>query len=149
MVLIRPRLTDYHHIYIPQSELDFAIPFFEEDIPLYVDPFLLWKSPSYQDRSLHGSIVNSFNHLGYLKRGGKIKTLTLSSLLGPNAMRLGLGFPRIEKESGSGRNKQSRFLRFLIRSLSMTGEASPTSRRSSSSLTASQKTELAILPAAS
>ena len=46
MPLIRPRLTDHHGIGIPQAQLDFAIPFVDEDIPLYVDPFLLWKSPS-------------------------------------------------------------------------------------------------------
>ena len=70
MALIRPRLTDYYGIYLPQAELNFAIPFLEEDIPLYVDPFLLWKSPSYQDRALHNSILNSFNHLGYLAKKG-------------------------------------------------------------------------------
>ena len=42
MKLIRPRVTDFHEIYKPQSELDFAIQFFDEDIPLYIDPFLLW-----------------------------------------------------------------------------------------------------------
>jgi hypothetical protein len=77
MTLIRPRLTDFHGIYLPQSEVDFAIPFLEEDIPLCVDPFLLWKSPSYQDKSLHGAILNSFNHFGYLaKRGDPAKAIS-------------------------------------------------------------------------
>jgi hypothetical protein len=49
-----------------QEEVDFAIPFLDEDIPLYLDPFLLWKSPSQQDNSLHASILNSFNYLGSL-----------------------------------------------------------------------------------
>ena len=66
MELIRPRLTDYHGIHKNQSDLDFAIQFFDEDIPLYVDPFLLWKSPSQQDNALHTTITNSFNHLNYL-----------------------------------------------------------------------------------
>ena len=35
-----------------------------EDIPLYVDPFLLWKINSQQDNSLHTTIVNLFNQLG-------------------------------------------------------------------------------------
>jgi len=77
MTFIRPRLTDFHGIYLPQSEVDFAIPFLEEDIPLCVDPFLLWKSPSYQDKSLHGAILNSFNHLAYLaKRGDTDKAIS-------------------------------------------------------------------------
>ena len=38
---------------------------------MYVDPFLLWKSPSQQDNALHSLITNSFNHLGYLASKGK------------------------------------------------------------------------------
>lgn len=68
MALIRPRLTDHHGILSTQSELDFAIPFLNEDIPLYVDPFLLWKSPSQQDQALHTAITNSFNHINRLIR---------------------------------------------------------------------------------
>ena len=70
-MLIAPRLTDYHGIHLPQADLDFAIPFFDEDVPLYVDPFLLWRSPSQQDQSLHTSLINAFNHLGDLMRQGK------------------------------------------------------------------------------
>lgn len=69
-LLIRPRLTDYHKIYVRQNELDFAIPFLEEDIPLYVDPFLMWKSPSFQDKGIHQLIVSAFNSLGQLVRSG-------------------------------------------------------------------------------
>lgn len=71
MVLIKPRLNDFHNLPFTQEEVDFAIPFLDEDIPLCVDPFLLWKSPSQQDNSLHTAIVNSFNHLGYLFNKGK------------------------------------------------------------------------------
>jgi hypothetical protein len=42
LVLIRPRLTDHHGIDAAQVDLDFAIPLLDEDIPLYVDPLLLW-----------------------------------------------------------------------------------------------------------
>jgi hypothetical protein len=65
MTLIRPRLNDFHNLPFTQDEVDFAIPFLDEDIPLYVDPFLLWKSSSLQDNSLHTAIVNSFNHIGH------------------------------------------------------------------------------------
>lgn len=68
--MIRPRLTDHFGIHKAQSELDFAIQLLNEDIPLYVDPFLLWKSPSLQDQALHSSIVNSFNHFNYLRARG-------------------------------------------------------------------------------
>jgi hypothetical protein len=63
-MIIRPRLNDFYNLPFTQEEVDFAIPFLDEDIPLYVDPFLLWKSPSQQDNSLHALIINSFNYLG-------------------------------------------------------------------------------------
>jgi len=70
-MLVRPRLTDHHNILLPQAKTDFAIPVLDEDIPLYVDPFLLWRSPSHQDQALHTSLINSFNHLGYLVKQGR------------------------------------------------------------------------------
>jgi hypothetical protein len=68
--IIRPRLNDFYNIPFTQEEVDFAIPFLDEDVPLYVDPFLLWKSPSQQDNALHTLITNSFNHLGALVNRG-------------------------------------------------------------------------------
>jgi hypothetical protein len=72
MTIIRPRLNDFYNLPIRQEDIDFVIPFLDEDIPFYIDPFLLWKSPSQQDNSLHLSVVNSFNYLGYsfLKNDG-------------------------------------------------------------------------------
>lgn len=70
--IIRPRINDFYNIPFTQEEVDFAIPFLEEDIPLYVDPFLLWKSPSQQDNALHSLITNNFNHLGFLVNKGKV-----------------------------------------------------------------------------
>ncbi len=64
MNIIRPRLNDFHNLPLRQEEVDFVIPFIDEDIPFYIDPFLMWKSPSQQDNSLHLSLINSFNHLG-------------------------------------------------------------------------------------
>lgn len=68
-MIVRPRLNDYHNIPITQEEVDFAIPFLNEDVPLYVDPFLLWKSPSQMDNSFHTVIADLFNRVGalYLK----------------------------------------------------------------------------------
>jgi hypothetical protein len=71
MTIIRPRLIDHFDLSFTQEEADFAIPFLDEDLPLYVDPFLLWKSPSQQDNALHTAVVNSVNFLGYLSKKGK------------------------------------------------------------------------------
>lgn len=79
-MLIRPRLTDYYNVHIPQSELDFAIPFLNEDIPLYVDPFLMWKSPSLQDKGLHRALISAFNNLGTLAKAGQ-RGLAISQLI--------------------------------------------------------------------
>lgn len=65
-MIIRPRLSDYYNVPLLQSEVDFAIPFIDEDLPLYVDPFLMWKSPSQMDNMLHAGIMQSFNNLGQM-----------------------------------------------------------------------------------
>ena len=88
MSIIRPRLNDFHNIPFTQEEVDFAIPFVDEDIPLYVDPFLLWKSPSMQDNSLHLLINNSFNNLGDLTNRGKKKRQLNYQLGLQNVMKL-------------------------------------------------------------
>ena len=99
MALIRPRLTDHFGIPLAQAETDFAIPFLDEDLPLYVDPFLLWNSPSQQDQSLHTSVVNAFNHLGHLVKKGQIEkaTDTLIKLSECDEVGLGLSRKRIGK----------------------------------------------------
>lgn len=65
MNIIRPRLNDFHNLPFRQEDVDFVIPFLDEDIPFYIDPFLLWKSPSQNDNGLHLSLINSFNYLGH------------------------------------------------------------------------------------
>lgn len=70
-LIVRPRLNDFYGIYLCQSEVDFAIPFLDEDIPLYIDPFRLWQSPAYQDNGLHILFKNSFNGLGKMYVDGQ------------------------------------------------------------------------------
>lgn len=100
--IVRPRLNDYHGILMLQDKVDFAIPFLDEDIPLYVDPFLLWKSPSQMDNGLHDSIIQSFNHLGYLVNKGKCRDAVdlLISLSECDAV--GLGTSKTRKGSRIG-----------------------------------------------
>ena len=91
MPLIRPRLNDYYNLSFTQEEVDFAIPYLDEDIPLCLDPFLLWKSPSQQDNSLHTAIVNSFNHLGYLFNKGNEKEAIKMLIKTSECYEVGLG----------------------------------------------------------
>jgi hypothetical protein len=91
MPLIRPRLTDLHGISTAQAELDFAIPFLEEDIPLYVDPFLLWRSPSQQDNALHTSLVNSFNWQNWLIKKSREEEAVQNLIIASECEEVGLG----------------------------------------------------------
>lgn len=91
MGLIRPRLTDYHGVAVAQIDLDFAVPLLDADIPLYVDPFLLWKSPSQQDQALHTVLVNSFNHLNLLVQKGKEDEGVANLILASECDEVGLG----------------------------------------------------------
>lgn len=70
MSLVRPRLTEHHGLSLSQAAVSFAIPFLDEDLPLYVDPFLLWKSPSQQDYSMHVGLMTAFNRIGHSARKG-------------------------------------------------------------------------------
>ena len=44
-MFIRPRLNDVFNLPFTQEEADFAIPFLDEDLPLFLDPFLLSVPP--------------------------------------------------------------------------------------------------------
>jgi len=93
-MLIRPRLTDHFGIHKSQAEVDFAIQFLNEDIPLYLDPFLLWKSPAQQDQALHTSITNSFNHLNYLVKKGQEDKAVATLIALSECTEVGLGMSK-------------------------------------------------------
>jgi len=94
MALIRPRLNDYYGLTFIQEEVDFAIPFLDDDIPLYVDPFLLWKSPSQQDNALHNLIISSFNYFGHLSKTDKDKEAIAGLISISECREVGLGNAR-------------------------------------------------------
>lgn len=112
MIIIRPRLNDFHNLPLRQSEVDFAMPFLNEDIPLYIDPFLLWKSPSQQDNSLHLSIVNSFNQLGHLYIKGKSESIE-NLVLASECNEVGLGSSKSKKGKRIGQNKAEEILQLF------------------------------------
>ncbi len=110
MTIIRPRITDYYNISLTQAKADFAIPLLDEDIPLYVDPFLLWKSPSQQDQALHTSLINSFNHLNFLVKKGKINRARNHLILASECNEGGLGLSKNRKGLRIGVNKADEIL---------------------------------------
>lgn len=106
--LIRPRLNDYHGILLSQAKVDFAIPFLDEDIPLYVDPFRLWQSPSYQDNGLHMLFKSAFNGLGKMYvEGEQAKAINLLKRISEcNEVGLGNSKSRAGKRIGDGLAKE-------------------------------------------
>jgi hypothetical protein len=94
MALIRPRLNDFYNLPFTQEEVDFAIPFLDEDIPLFVDPFLLWKSRSMQDNSLHTLLLNSFNYLGKLTLEGREEEAVTALVRSSECREVGLGMSK-------------------------------------------------------
>lgn len=91
MDLIRPRLTELHGVSVAQHEIDFAIPFLGEDIPLYVDPFLMWRSPSFADKGLHQMLLGAFNNIGALAKSGAHDEAIAQLILSSECDEVGLG----------------------------------------------------------
>ena len=89
--IVRPRLNDFHGILLLQDKVDYAIPFIDEDIPLYVDPFLLWKSPSQMDNGIHSTILDSFNYIGCLAEKGQRTEAVKQLIVASECDAVGLG----------------------------------------------------------
>ena len=110
MSLIRPRLTDFYNIHLAQEEIDFAIPYLDEDIPFCVDPFLMWKSPSQQDNALHSALINSFNYFGKQWLSGHEDIAIESIITSSECNEVGLGFSATRKGVRIGVSKAREIL---------------------------------------
>ena len=115
MPLISPRLTDFHGVHLPQAELSFAVPHFNEDIPLYLDPFLLWASPSQQDQALHTSLINAFNQLGFSYRSGDEETALDTLIRASECDEVGLGSSANRRGKRIGEKKAQEILEIFKR----------------------------------
>lgn len=104
MTLIRPRLLDYFGKTAAQEFTAFAIPFLNEDIPLYIDPFLLWRSPSQHENALHNLLIDAFDRVGHAAIKGKkneaVHFLVRASEC--NEVGLGVSSTRVGKRIGVG-----------------------------------------------
>lgn len=114
-MLIRPRLTDHHGIALAQTDVSFAIPFLDEDIPLYVDPFMLWRSPSQQDQMFHTGLINAFNHLGNLAKDGKEKEAIQALIAASECDEVGLGVSATRKGKRIGADKAEEIISLFRR----------------------------------
>lgn len=111
-MLVRPRLTDHYDLALTQESADFAIPFLNEDLPLFVDPFLLWKSPALQDQALHTAMIASFNRLRDVAQTDHPRAIdTLVRL--SECEEIGLGAGRTRTGRRIGRDVAEDILRLL------------------------------------
>lgn len=113
--LIRPRFTEHNGVFVPQAELDFAIPFLDEDIPLYVDPFLLWRSPGLHDKGLHQVILGAFNNLGALLKSGSREQAIQQLVAASECDEVGLGTSATKKGTRIGPAKAEEVLSLFER----------------------------------
>jgi hypothetical protein len=98
---VNPRLVDVFGCDFTQDQVDFAIPRLQEDIPLYLDPFLLWSSENPGYKELHQRLIDFFASVSLQIRTGDL-TGAASLLAGCREQRgLGLGYG-IASKKGSG-----------------------------------------------
>jgi hypothetical protein len=67
-----PRLIDVFGVDFSQDDVGFAIPRLHSDIPLYVDPFLLWISGNPTYRALHEEVISFLRLVSEYVRTGQI-----------------------------------------------------------------------------
>lgn len=96
------RLSDAFGLTFTQSEVDFVIPDLTVDLPLAIDPFLLFKSRDEALRELHSHLVSIFNEGIRLFRDGE--RAELNSLIDfPEVNEIGFGYSeRAIRGSGLG-----------------------------------------------
>jgi len=90
--LVNPRLTDAFDMPLPQGDVDFAIPHLREDIPLHIDPFLLWRSDDLVYRDLHAKLIAFFDRLRRLAAVGRESEALRSLLFCSEPREFGLGY---------------------------------------------------------
>lgn len=90
--VVNPRLSDVFGLTVRQDEVDFVVPHLREDLPLSLDPFLLWKSSKPSYRALHAHLLSFIEQVRQnVVAGNTIRArLLLSEISEP--VELGLGY---------------------------------------------------------
>ena len=116
--IANPRLVDVFGVDFTQDDVDFAIPRLHEDIPLYVDPFLLWISRRSEYQDMHERVLMFFRLVSEKVRSGHPMSAAklLAGCREPQAM--GLGY-------ASGSRRGSNIGAVLIASILAAHDAIP------------------------
>jgi hypothetical protein len=95
--MLKRRLIDAFDLTFTQDSVSFAIPHLEEDIPLYLDPFLLWSSGDAEYRQLHEQLVGFLAQFGQLALDGRESAAQQLLLTCEEPRELGLGYAQGSK----------------------------------------------------
>ena len=96
--MAKRRLIDAFGLPFTQDTVPFAIPHLEEDIPLYLDPFLLWASSYPRYRELHEQLLGFMAHFGSLALDGREDVAQRLLLTCKEPRELGLGYAQGSKQ---------------------------------------------------
>jgi hypothetical protein len=96
--MCRRRLVDAFDLAFTQDTVPFAIPNLDEDIPLYLDPFLLWSSADANYRQLHDQLVSFMAQFGSLAIAGEDVEAQRLLLTCREPRELGLGYAQDTKQ---------------------------------------------------
>lgn len=104
---------------ISQYDVDFVIPRIGVDVPVGIDPFLLYKSRDPEYRSLHGTLVSAFNSgIDAIRRGKVTEASRLFDF--PEVSAIGLGYTQGGKRgSGLGTHLAGLIIETLVGSPSL------------------------------
>lgn len=90
--VVNPRLSDVFGLIIRQDEVDFVVPHLREDLPLCLDPFLLWKSDKPEYQALHAALLGFVDEVRqHVVAGRTMKAGTLLAQV-TEPVELGLGY---------------------------------------------------------
>jgi len=78
---------------ISQYDVDFVIPRIGVDVPVGIDPFLLYKSRDPEYRNLHATLISAFNAgINAIRQGKRSEAGRLFDF--PEVSAIGLGYTR-------------------------------------------------------
>lgn len=90
--VVNPRLSDVFGLVIKQDEVDFVVPHLREDLPLYLDPFLLWKSGRADYQALHVALLGFVDEVRKHVLAGSMTKARMLLAEVSEPVELGLGY---------------------------------------------------------
>jgi hypothetical protein len=99
--VVNPRLSDVFGLVIRQDEVDFVVPHLREDLPLSLDPFLLWKSAHDDYRALHDALLKFIDQVRLHVVEGRIAKARALLAEVSEPVELGLGYASGSKQGSA------------------------------------------------